>query len=466
MKVFLIVPNVSGQYFRTGQPHAGIAYLAATLIKKGHKVKVADLRVEPEGKVLFEKIKAFKPKLLGITCVSLDYLKVYSLIKTLKKSFPIPIVIGGPHTATLKEKVLKESLADLAVVGEGEETLLEIIENLQGKKPLRNINGLIWRRGKQIIFNPPRAFIQKLDQLPFPAYELFPLEKYFDKKIPIVSSRGCPGNCTYCLVKIIFGQRFRSRSAENVVDEIEYWHKQGYDFFEFNDDCFSADLKRAEKICDLIIKRGLKIGWEVRNGIRVDRITLKLAKKMKKAGCRFVAFGVESTDPEVLRLMKKGITLDQVKKAFTIMKKAGIGFNAFFMIGTPGDTFDKFLKTYRFAQQTNPDEVRFYNTLPYPGTELFEWIKNNGRFLIPPEQYLNEIERWEARPVFETNDFLAEERIKAGQMAEKLVMKKFFQKYFRGLYFIPYLFWQNKMLRHISLIPGQRIWLFLRKKRI
>ena len=146
------------------------------------------------------------------------------------------------------------------------------------------------------------------------------------------------------------------------------------------------------------------------------------------------------------------------------MKRAGIGFTGFFMIGTPGDTFKKFLKTYRFAQYSQPDEVRFYNTIPYPGTELFEWIKNHGKFLIHYEEYLNKIERWEGKPVFETKEFPAAQRITAFNLAEKLVMRKFFQKYFGGFYFLPYFFWQNQALRHLALAPGQRLWLFLRRR--
>lgn len=462
MKIFFIIPNISGKYFRPGQPHVGVAYLAAMLLNKGHRVQLTDLRVEPDEKILFQKIKIFKPQLLGVNCISLGYLSTYKLIEKLKKKFNLPLVIGGPHVATLKEKVLSESTADFAVLGEGEETLLELVDSL-GRKKFSKINGLIWKRGKKVIINPPRPFITNLDLLPFPSYELFPLEKYFDKKIPIVSSRGCPGNCTYCLVKVILGQRFRPRSAENVVEEIELWYQRGYRFFEFNDDCFSANIHRAEEICDLIVKKGLKIRWEVRNGIRADRINQRLARKMKRAGCFFVAFGVESADPKVLKLMKKGIRLAQVKSAFKIMKQAEIGFTAFFMIGTPGDTFKKFLKTYRFAQKSNPNEVRFYNTVPYPGTELFSWIQNNGRFLVQPETYLNEIERWEGKPVFETDNFSALERIKAFEMAEKFMMKKFFQKYFKLFFFIPYFFWGNKMLRRLTLAPGQRIWLQLRK---
>lgn len=462
MKVFLIIPNIAGQYFRTGQPHVGVAYLAGSLLKNGHDVKVADLRVEPDEVVLYRNIRKFKPDLLGVTCVSLGYLNTYKLITRLKKKFKIPIIIGGPHVATFREKVLKESDADMAAIGEGEETLLDLIKNLPQKK-LDNVKGLIWKKNKMVINNPPRPFIQDLDRIPFPAFHVFPMKKYFDKKIPIVTSRGCPGNCTYCMAKILLGQRFRPRSPENVLEEIEYWYRKGYNFFEFNDDCFSADIKRAEKICDLMIKNNLQISWEIRNGIRVDRITPKLAKKMRNAGCRFVAFGVESADQEVLRLMKKGILLKQVKRAFKIMKKVGIGINAFFMIGTPGDTFKKFLKTYRFAESANPDEVRFYNTIPYPGTELFEWIKSNGKFLIPPERYLNEIERWEGKPVFETDNFSAEERAKAFKMAEKLVMKKFFKKYFKFFYFIPYFFWSNRLLRNLTSPFGQKVWLEIRK---
>ena len=165
----------------------------------------------------------------------------------------------------------------------------------------------------------------------------------------------------------------------------------------------------------------------------------KLLKKLKQAGCNFIAFGIESIDEEVLKLMKKGTSFDMVKKAINEAKECGIGVGGFFMIGTPGDTYEKFRKSYVFADQDIFDEVRFYNTEPYPGTEIYEWVKKNGKFLVEPEEYLNSRSRWEENPIFETDNFSAKERKKAFNQGEFLVAKKLITKVLgknRGKYLV------------------------------
>ena len=166
------------------------------------------------------------------------------------------------------------------------------------------------------------------------------------------------------------GYPFRTRSPENVIKEIEYWHKKGYDTFEFSDDNFTFNMPRAEKICDLIIESGMKLKLIFGNGLRADRVNENLLKKLKKAGTFWIAYSLESADPHSLELLKKDLTLEQLKKSVQITKALGIKTQVNFIIGNPGETWQGFMKDLVVAEELNVDQLRFYNMIPYPGTEM------------------------------------------------------------------------------------------------
>ena len=450
MKVLLIVPRTIGRYTKPTIPHAGIGYIAAILLKNGHNVEILDMRVHPHIKDSINKINKFKPDMIGLTSPSRGYIIAYNLIKEIKKHYNIPIVIGGPHASTIEEQILKDTPVDYAVMGEGEYTILDLVNSVKPSE----IKGLIWKDEEKIIKNPYREWIEDLDSLPFPAFELFELNKYMDKRIPIVSSRGCPSLCNFCLAYKVMGRKFRKRSAENVVNEIEHWYKQGFREFEFSDDNFTFDIERAEKICDLIIAKNLKIKFLLGNGIRVDRINEHLLRKMKKAGCTFIAYGVEAINKDVLKLMKKGINKDRVTKAIKLTHKVGIQTQANFIIGCAGSTFNTFKESLEYSKTLPLNEVKFNNMIPYPDTELYEWIKKNGRFLYSPEYYLNHISsREEGDVIFETKEFPKEERYKAYKIGERRRMELVIKRHlgpFLGT--IAFSLWNIKLIRPI-IIP-------------
>ena len=459
MKVFLVVPNVKGVLEKPSSPHGGTAYLASYLMKNGHEVQVVDMRFNYNFDYLEGKLKKFNPDVVGVTSTSYGSKIAYNTINKLKQS-GYKVVVGGPHSSTVLKQILEETKADFSIKREGEITFNELLGNLDNPSIVK---GIIWRKkGKEnqdeIIENPDREAIHDLDSLPFPAFELFELDKYMDKKIPIVTSRGCPYRCVYCSINLTMGHKFRARSAKNVVDELEYWVKKGYTYFGFNDDCFTFDVQRAKDICDIIIERGLKIKWELRNGIRIDRLDEELLRKMKEAGCFYLAFGIESAVQDVLNKMKKGLRIETAREMVLLAEKLKIKHGGFFIIGLPGDNFKRFKESLNFALSLPFDEIRFYNAVPYPGTELFTWIKDNGKFIRTAEDYLNTADAWDSRPIFETKDFNVSERKKAFEIAEEYVMKYLMRQQF-GLVFgyFGWLIWKPKITRNSIMPLGKKV---------
>ncbi len=433
MKILFVIPEGRSLFGDRESspcyPNLGIAYLTAVLKKQGEEVKIFDCSLENNTQKIIDIAREFKPDLIGVTGFSYYYKSFYSICELIKQSLKIPLIIGGPHVSVLKKRVLMETPADFAVKGEGEITFPEFLEKFKrGEKDFSSVLGLIWRKDGEIIENEDRPWIQNLDILSFPDFEAFDFKKYryYDfKTLPIITSRGCPYSCIFCGVKLCMGRNFRARGAQNVFEEINYWHKKGFDDFEINDDCFSLDFKRTEDICDLITNNNLKITFQLNNGIRVDRVTLPLLLKMKKAGCTFISFGCESGDEEVLKKIKKGITLEQVRRAIEWTNEAGIKNSVNFIFGHPGETYKSAMETIKFAKSLPTNFVNMYNLIPFPGTELYDWVKNNARFLISEKDYLQEVACRDNCPIFETKDYSVKER--------KKILEKAFAVYERTI---------------------------------
>lgn len=419
MKVQLIIPKnkslLGHKYTPPGHPNIGVAYLCAYLKKHGHQVKVYDDGLNNKHS-LTDSIKEFNPELVGITSFSYCYEYALDCIKKIKSNFNIPVVLGGPHVCVAKKDVFNDSNVDFAIKREGEHSLVELIKAIgENKKDLHYIDNLIWRDGSQIIENQDRPFIGNLDDLPFPDYSFFEVEKYVSSKVratAIITSRGCPYRCTYCATLLSMGRNFRKRSAENVFAEIKQRYEEGYREFDINDDCFSLDIERANKIFDLVIDSGLDVRFQCYNGFRVDKVNLNLLKKMKKAGFYFLAYGCESGNQDVLDNIKKAVTLEQVRNAVVWSKEAGIDCVVNFIVGHPEETYKQAQDTLKFAKSLNCNYVNFSNLIPYPGTEAYDWIKKQGRFLVNEDTYLKNINTYDDEPVFETKEFTKKQRNK------------------------------------------------------
>lgn len=381
MKVLLIVPGKPG-FSTEGLQSLGIGMIAAVLNQAGHEVVVLDLTVQPMSLPEFGRyMQTCNPELVGLTVVTPTANQVYeSLAAAVYAHSDAQIVVGGPHPTALPEEALQ--YVHYVVRGEGEQTMLELCAR---KVPLADIQGLSYKREGQSEHNPPRALIKDLDALPLPARHLFPpLTSYkglpsFGNKVVgnLASSRGCVARCAFC-DRTIFGRVFRARSAENVVTEWELLVKEhGAQVVTISDDNFTTAPGRIEKICTLLLKKGVHaIPWTCSNGIRVETASYKLLSLMKRAGCCSVAFGIESGSQEVLDAMHKQITLEKIRWAVGNARKAGIPtLTGFFMLGTPWDTAETMQQTIRFATELPLDYAQFAIAVPYPGTAMWAEVQ-------------------------------------------------------------------------------------------
>lgn len=390
-------------------PPLGLLYLASYL-KKQHPachLKIIDSPTENLNyQQLKEKIKEFNPEIIGLTAMSFTIISALKTAKIVKSLNPqTKIILGGPHVHIYGKETLALGNLDFIILGEGEKTFSKLIEHINnGEEEFKKMPGLIFydRQGNLIHTGPPQ-FIENLDELPFPARELIDNKKYFsvlgtnNLVTTMITSRGCPYHCLFC-DRPHLGKKFRARSPENVVEEIEKCLKE-YKIKEFliYDDTFTIDRERVINICREIIKRKLDIIWDIR--ARVDTVDEEILLLLKEAGCQRIHYGIESGSQKILDLLRKEITLEQVEKAFKLTKKIGIQTLGYFMIGNPTETKEDILKTIKFAKKLNPDYVHITITMPFPATDLYflalkekiipkdvwlEFAKNPSPKFIPP----------------------------------------------------------------------------------
>jgi len=367
-------------------PPISLASLASIILQEGHDVRILDMRVlKYPLDSLKSEIKNFPPDYLGITFTTPLAKEAFKIVAYAKSINPLLICIsGGPHTSSLPIETLKNSQIDIAVIGEGEQTLKEICAGLQLKK----IKGIAYKEEGKIKMNEQRELITDLDSLPLPSWHLFDLKRYKTSRIsckknpvgPLETSRGCIYGCVYCS-KCTFGRIFRKKSVNRILKEIEFMLKSGFREIHIMDDMFSTDINRAKRICEEIINRNLIFPWALINGIRVDRVDQELMFKLKKSGCYRLAFGVESGDSEVLKIINKGISIEQIKRAFAIAHKAKIETIAFCMIGLPGETTASMQKTIDLMKQVKPTLPKLSILLPLPNTPLFKEWDSKGLIL-------------------------------------------------------------------------------------
>jgi anaerobic magnesium-protoporphyrin IX monomethyl ester cyclase len=370
-------------------PPLGLCYIASVLETEGFDVSIVDAEVfKLSIEETVKKILSYKPKIVGITSTMTTFHSAIDLGRNLRKVRPdLLLMLGGPYVSALKILALDNSF-DFGVYGEGEDTVLELINHITGKNtiPISEINGLIYKKDDLFILNKPREYIKNLDTIPYPARHLLPdLKLYLPnaqcyKRLPvttIITGRGCPYNCIFC-DHSTFGKKYRQHSPEYVVEEIEILIQQyGIRELWIVDDTFTIDKSRVTKICDLIIEKGLDISWSCCG--RVNNVSPEMLRKMRSAGCWMIAYGIESGNQQIMDFIKKGITIEQVKQGIQWTKEAGILAKGYFMIGHPTDTVETINETISFAKSLPLDYALFLINSPLPNTEMFDICKSTGK---------------------------------------------------------------------------------------
>jgi radical SAM superfamily enzyme YgiQ (UPF0313 family) len=337
------------------------------------------------------ELKEYEPDIVGISCTTPTFVDAIELAEAVFRSLPeAVIVLGGAHATAIPQEAMQEEVFDVGVIGEGEITFLELVKEIDGRGgldrvDLERINGLAFRRDGEDFLTPPRERIKDLDSLPHPARHLLaPLSDYRPtpasyRKLPLavmMTSRGCPYGCTFC-DRGVFGNSVRAHSPERILDEVEeLLDRYGAREIRFFDDTFTINRKRVEKVCEMIIERGLRFPWTCLT--RVNTVDRNLLRLMREAGCWQVLFGLESGDPRMLKMLNKGSSVEQNAQAVQWALEAGLGVRGDFIIGTPGETMESLENTLAFTKQTGLDYAHFNKFVPYPGTELYERLLAEG----------------------------------------------------------------------------------------
>lgn len=400
MRILLVSP-ISKVWSSRKHIPLGLGYLAAVLEQAGHQVQIYDAVVEDEP--LGNVLERGEFEVVGISSTTPLINEAWEAAREAKAHGAIT-VLGGPHPTLLPDESLQRPEVDLVVRGEGEDAIVEIASNLQ--PPISNfqspklferamwsqVAGLSFRdENGEIVHNPPRPLHEDLDSIPFPAHHLFKIERYTNlqpltdgldpkaRAYTIVTSRGCPYNCIYCS-KAITGRIWRPRSPQNVVAEWRWLVRDlGATEIGVTDDTMTLDMERAKTICRMLIAEGLNtIPWITIHGINARNTDEELLRLMKQAGCRRVGFGVESGNQCVLDSIKKQQTVDEVRRAFANAKKVGLETMGFFIFGLPADTEESMEDTIKLALELDPELANFMIAAPFPGTELYDIILQEG----------------------------------------------------------------------------------------
>ncbi len=385
--------------------YLGLAYLAAVLDKEGHTVKIFNgetffkninnkgekivideetylKNYGPEHEVYKEIMNAskeFAPDIVGISFMTANSTSGYYLAEMLKNyKKDLPLIAGGTHPTIIPEEPLIKAPFDFVIRGEGEETMVSLVNAIKNKGNATKILGINYKKDGKIIRNENRPLIQNLDKLPFPAFHLMKdAQKNIYACTGITTARGCPFQCNYCASNLMWTRNVRFRTPANVVEEIkDRYNRLGIKNYSFNDDTFTLKNAFVEEICDRILNLPFKITWHC--DTRGDTITLKTLKLMKKAGCNHIYLGLESGSPKIQKMIKKNISNSKIKEAVKMDRKAGIETTVYFMAGFPDETEENLMESVAAMKDIAPDHAIWSILTPYPGTETWNTALSRG----------------------------------------------------------------------------------------
>lgn len=438
----------------------GIAYLAAGLREAGYEVSCLDTVLEApyqETMVadhisrfgltydqILARVREAKPEAVGLSCIfSNQWPAVREISRRLRAEFPELIQLaGGAHPTFLSELCMRDAPLDFILRGESEESVVELLSRLKSGRPVAEVDGLVFREGDAVRVNPKVNFIADLDRLPFPAHDLLGPERYFKlalpmaysflspRNLPVVTSRGCPCSCSFCSSTHLWGKRYRTRSPENVLAELDYLRERfRIQEVKFQDDNLTVNKARAKKIFQGMIDRPYRLSWSTPNGIAVWTLDEELLTLMRKSGCYEITMAIESGDQEVLnKLIKKPLKLDKVREVNRIARGLGISRTAYFIIGFPGETREQIMRTVKFARELKLHTWAIFIFNPLPGSQLFEECVKRG--YITEESFF-EVGNQYFYSVIDSEEWTAKE-------LETLIRKEYLRTYL-SIFHSPYI---------------------------
>ena len=444
--VLVVVPTMENAYhglqdFVAINPPVGLASIAAVAERAGYEVSIID--GDAEQLTLdrtVERVIETRPDCVGSTIMTatMDITRIF--YEKLKKKLPdVTVIAGGPHVSALPEQTLKEvPEIDINVIGEGDETIVDILAAVRGDRSLEDIAGIAYRYNGQVVRTNPRLPIKDLSILPMPAFPLFNHKLYrsygwnnwvsgYRKPLGVIfTGRGCLGECNFCAAQTVFGHGIRYFSLKQIKDQLDYLvNNWGIRVLYFQDDTFTANRKIVNEICDYIIDKGYNERLEIMVSSRVDTLHLPTLKKMRQASVRWICFGVESGNQEILNRMHKRITIEQIKNAYRMARQAGLFIAGNFMIGHIGETRETAMDTIRLASELDQEYASFAIAIPLPGTGLYDHCLDNN---IPLPAW-NDFGSVNTPPIALNESLSAEELVKLRDIA----VNRFFK---RPVYFL------------------------------
>ena len=386
MKILFINPLDKANCVNFVVQPLGLMYISSFLRKhSSHEIKILDMKVNlMSEKDALKEIERFSPDVVGIRALSVEVATVHCLAEMTKKDHPYrKVIVGGPYTNGSSDNILKDPNVDFVVIGEGEETVCELMVEIEKGNNAPETHGIGYRRNGKTVFTPPRMLIQDLDSIPFPAWDLIDVESYFkvpswnfhiSKHMAVFTSRGCPFKCAYC--HNIFGKKPRMRSPENVLKEIEILYNQyGVRELKIIDDIFNVRRSRVHRICDLIIEKGFNVDICFPNGLRGDIMDKATLQKLKAAGTFEITYAVETASPRLQKLIKKNVNLPKLKQVIEETERLGIFTRGFFMMGFPSETKEEIHATAKYSLSSKLHWMSMFVVNPFEGTEIADIAK-------------------------------------------------------------------------------------------
>jgi radical SAM superfamily enzyme YgiQ (UPF0313 family) len=407
-QVMLVVPpsSIEAEFGRLASagaelPWLGMAYVAAAVRAAGHRVYLRDYDVEGKGwDIVRQDIARVKPDVIATAGFinNMDRcLKVFEIAKSVDPK--IITVLGGPQATIFPDDAIQSPSLDFLTLSESEISFTRLVSYVEDRSAWKTFRGTIFRDPSTgtIVKNERQPLIQDLDSLPLPAHDLYPMQLYYPpvyiwgKKVAnIVTSRGCPYDCTFCEAKMTFGRTFRYHSEARVLKDLDFLNRQyGYDSFQFYDDIFTTHRDRVTRLCEAMIREKRNYKWMCYT--RTDRVDLELLRLMKRAGCYMISFGIESGSQVLLDKVRKKLTVETNQKGIESCVKAGLMAIGTFMLGLPGETTEQSQNTIRFALDSKLDYAVFGITEPYPGTDMWKDALEEGYFIDADSKHSNHL---------------------------------------------------------------------------